>query len=167
MIRKIVLIVFVLIHFSGMAQVSPIDTNMYAADMIIDPIEYPPTMISCEGLEKDELRNCNNEEIVKTIRNNLVLPKGLDTINTKVKVYVSFIVDTNTQVSDIEIIRGAEHYFSETQSDLIKKLNSEAIRVVSLFKFTKAGHMLGKPVWQRMTVPVSFSNPEKTNTTKE
>ena len=81
----------------SMAQDTPIDTSKYGADMIIDPIEYPPTMLNCEELELNKLRACNAEEISKIIRNNVLLPNGFDTIDIKVRVYVSFTVDTNAR----------------------------------------------------------------------
>ena len=166
MIRILLVIGYILWHFVGVAQVKEPDSLDYG-DITITPIEYPPTMLNCEGLENGKQRSCMNAEIVKLIRNNLALPLGFDSIDTIVRVYVSFIVDTTAQVSDIEISLGADRYFSETQSDLIKKLNSEAIRVVGLFKYTEPGHMLGKAVRQKMTVPVTFSNPEKEKTTEE
>ena len=166
MIRKMLFIVFMLVHFGGMAQDTPIDTSKYGADMIIDPIEYAPTMLNCEELELNKLRACNAEEISKIIRSNVLLPNGFDTIDIKVKVYVSFTVDTNAQVSEIEIVRGAEYYFSEAHQKFAKELNTEAKRVVGLFKFTKPAQMHGKDIRQLMTVPISFSNPEKTDSTK-
>jgi protein TonB len=61
------------------------------------------------------------------------------------KVYVSFVIDENGHIINVELLRGVD-----------KSLNNEAIRVISSMPKWKPGKQRGKAVKVRFTVPIVF-----------
>ena len=62
------------------------------------------------------------------------------------KVYISFVVEMDGSISNIEIRRGQHEI-----------LNNEAIRVVKMMPIWKPGSVRGKTVRTRYTLPIVFT----------
>lgn len=62
------------------------------------------------------------------------------------RVIVSFVIDKDGSITDIEVVRSIDPF-----------LDKEAIRVIKIMPKWKPGMIKGKPVRVKYTVPVTFS----------
>ena len=83
--------------------------------------------------------------LMKFIAINLKYPEELQESAIQGRVLVSFVVDKDGSITDIEIVRGVDAL-----------LDAEAIRIVKLMPKWKPGIQQGKAVRVKYTVPVSF-----------
>ena len=65
--------------------------------------------------------------------------------NIQGKVYVSFVVDTDGSITNVNIVRGVNEL-----------LDTEALRIVSSFPKYKPASNKGKPVKMMLTIPIDF-----------
>jgi TonB family protein len=84
--------------------------------------------------------------LMKFIQKNVRYPAIAKEYNITGKVYVSFIVDKQGNVTNVKIVRGVD-----------KNLDSEALRVVSSLPKYKPGKQRGKPVRVMFTIPINFT----------
>ena len=84
--------------------------------------------------------------LMKFIKENVRYPAEAKEYNITGKVYVSFIVDKQGNVTDVKIVRGAD-----------KNLDAEALRVVSSLPRYKPGKQRGEPVRVMFTIPINFN----------
>ena len=80
------------------------------------------------------------------IQKNVRYPAIAKEYNITGKVYVSFIVDKQGNVTNVKIVRGVD-----------KNLDAEALRVVSSLPKYKPGKQRGKPVRVMFTIPINFT----------
>ena len=81
--------------------------------------------------------------MMNDIKNNLQYPNSQTCISGKV--YVSFIIDTLGQVTNVETIKGINDEFDK-----------EAVRVVKLLSNWEPGTIRGKKIAVKYTVPINF-----------
>ncbi|MDB0027363.1 energy transducer TonB [Flavobacteriales bacterium] len=87
-----------------------------------------------------------NLALMRYIGKNVKYPSICKEYNITGKVYVSYIVDKQGEVTNVKIVRGVD-----------KNLDAEAVRVVkSLPKYTP-GTQRGKPVRVMFTMPINFT----------
>lgn len=84
--------------------------------------------------------------LMKFIQKNVRYPAIAKEYNITGKVYVSFIVDKQGNVTNVKIVRGVD-----------KNLDAEALRVVSLLPKYKPGKQRGKAVRVMFTIPINFT----------
>ena len=84
--------------------------------------------------------------LMKFIQKNVRYPAIAKEYNITGKVYVSFIVDKQGNVTNVKIVRGVD-----------KNLDAEAVRVVSSLPKYKPGKQRGKPVRVMFTIPINFT----------
>ena len=84
--------------------------------------------------------------LMKFIQKNVRYPAIAKEYNITGKVYVSFIVDKQGNVTNVKIVRGVD-----------KNLDAEAKRVVSSLPKYKPGKQRGKPVRVMFTIPINFT----------
>ena len=84
--------------------------------------------------------------LMKFIQKNVRYPAIAKEYNITGKVYVSFIVDKQGNVTNVKIVRGVD-----------KNLDAEALRVVSSLPKYKPGKQRGKPVRVMFTIPINFT----------
>ena len=87
-----------------------------------------------------------NVGLKKFIKKNVKYPAISKEYNITGKVYVSFIVDKQGNVSNAKIVKGVS-----------KELDDEALRVVSLLPKYKSGKQRGKTVRVMLTIPINFT----------
>ena len=85
------------------------------------------------------------EALYKFIQKTLKYPTQAKRMGTEGKVFVSFVVNKDGAISDVETIKGIS-----TECD------KEAARVVSLFPPWKVGKQNGKPVRVKYVLPINF-----------
>ena len=84
--------------------------------------------------------------LMKFIQKNVRYPAIAKEYNITGKVYVSFIVDKQGNVTNVKIVRGVD-----------KNLDAEALRVVSSLPKYKPGKQRGKAVRVMFTIPINFT----------
>tara|TARA_B110001450_G_C17654084_1_gene494470 strand:+ start:49 stop:1833 length:1785 start_codon:yes stop_codon:yes gene_type:complete len=84
--------------------------------------------------------------LMKFINKKVKYPGIAKRNNVTGKVYVSFIVDKDGSVTNVKIVRGVD-----------KRLDAEALRVVSALPNYKPGKKNGKPTRVQFTIPINFS----------
>lgn len=82
-------------------------------------------------------------KMMNDIKNNLQYPNSQACISGKV--YVSFIIDTLGQVTNVETIKGINDEFDK-----------EAVRVVKLLSSWEPGTIRGKKIAVKYIVPINF-----------
>lgn len=85
-------------------------------------------------------------KLYKYIGQNLTYPEYAQRKGIHGKVYLSFVVDTDGSVIDIEVVKGVE-----------KHLDDEAIRIVSEMPKWKPAKFEGNFVKSEFTLPINFS----------
>lgn len=84
-------------------------------------------------------------EMMKWLNKNMVYPPIAAENNIQGRVMVSFVVEPDGSISNVNIARGVD-----------PNLDKEAMRVVSKMPKWKPGMQTGKPVRARFTLPVQF-----------
>ena len=106
-------------------------------------ISEQPPVFPCITINKKE--NCGEEGIYVYIKENLIYPPLAEKKNIQGKVYVSFVVDTDGSITNVDIVRGVNEL-----------LDTEALRIVSSFPKYKPASNKGKPVKMMLTIPIDF-----------
>ncbi len=86
-----------------------------------------------------------NSAMAKFLQNNLHYPPPAQRANISGKVFLSFIVDRNGEISDVTVIKGIGFGCDE-----------EAVRVVNLMPRWNPGKQSGRAVKSRFNLPISF-----------
>ncbi|MBO97342.1 MAG: energy transducer TonB [Flavobacteriales bacterium] len=84
--------------------------------------------------------------LMKYIQKNVRYPAIAKEYNITGKVYISFIVDKQGNVTNVKVVRGVD-----------KNLDEEAVRVVKSLPKYKPGKQRGKPVRVMFTIPINFT----------
>ena len=90
-------------------------------------------------------------ELMKYLQKNMRYPKVCKEQGLQGRVIVQFVVNTDSTISDVNVIKPVNPHFDK-----------EALRVVKAMPKWKPGPQRGKPVRVRFTLPVTFRLPEDT-----
>ena len=90
-------------------------------------------------------------ELMKYLQKNTRYPKVCKEQGLQGRVIVQFVVNTDSTISDVKVVKPVNPHFDE-----------EALRVVKAMPKWKPGMQRGKPVRVRFTLPVTFRLPEDT-----
>jgi protein TonB len=90
-------------------------------------------------------------ELMKYLQKNMRYPKVCKEQGLQGRVIVQFVVNTDSTISDVNVIKPVNPHFDK-----------EALRVVKAMPKWKPGTQRGKPVRVRCTLPVTFRLPEDT-----
>lgn len=90
-------------------------------------------------------------ELMKYLQKNTRYPKVCKEQGLQGRVIVQFVVNTDSTVSDVNVVKPVNPHFDK-----------EALRVVKAMPKWKPGTQRGKPVRVRCTLPVTFRLPEDT-----
>ena len=85
------------------------------------------------------------QEMIKFISKNVVYPSISRNTGKQGKVYVTFIIDKQGNVTNAEVIKGVD-----------KHLDKEALRVINKMPKWKPGKQRGKAVRVKYTIPVNY-----------
>ena len=107
-------------------------------------IEDVPVFPGCENVEKDQLRNCFQEQMNKHIRRNFRYPEIAQEMGIKGRVFVNFIISEDGSITNIRI-RGPD-----------KNLEGEAKPIISLLPNMTPGKQRGRPVRVPFSIPIVF-----------
>lgn len=90
-------------------------------------------------------------ELMKYLQKNMRYPKVCKEQGLQGRVIVQFVVNTDSTISDVNVIKPVNPHFDK-----------EALRVVKAMPKWKPGMQRGEPVRVRFTLPVTFRLPEDT-----
>ena len=122
----------------GLEDIEPLDF------VLLERIAVPA---SCEGLAtRDEKVKCMNAWIGSYLSQNLKYPSQASRMNLTDKVYLSFVVDSDGKITEVEVLKG--------EYDI---LNEEAMRAIELMPDWIPGKQFNKNVPMRMRIPVNFT----------
>ena len=107
-------------------------------------IEDVPIFPGCENLEKNQLRNCFQEQMNKHIRRNFRYPEIAQEMGIQGRVFVNFIISEDGSITNIRM-RGPD-----------KNLKDEAKRIISLLPNMTPGKQRGRPVRVPFSIPIVF-----------
>ena len=107
-------------------------------------IEYVPVFPGCENVDKDQLRNCFQEQMNKHIRRNFRYPEISQEMGIQGRVLVNFIISEDGSITNIRM-RGPD-----------KNLEGEAKRIISLLPAMIPGKQRGRPVRVPFSIPIVF-----------
>lgn len=107
-------------------------------------IEDVPVFPGCEDVEKNQLRNCFQEQMNKHIRRNFRYPEIAQEMGIKGRVFVNFIISEDGSITNIRM-RGPD-----------KNLEGEAKRIISLLPNMTPGKQRGRPVRVPFSIPIVF-----------
>ena len=107
-------------------------------------IEDVPVFPGCENVEKDQLRNCFQEQMNKHIRRNFRYPEIAQEMGIKGRVFVNFIISEDGSITNIRI-RGPDN-----------NLEGEAKPIISLLPNMTPGKQRGRPVRVPFSIPIVF-----------
>lgn len=120
----------------------------------LDPQEYEVVMVEPEP-EPDEIIHVAVEEnpefpggtaaLMEYLRKNIKYPAICRENNIQGRVLVSFVVNKDGSIVDVEVVRGVN-----------PSLDKEAVRVISQMPNWTPGRQLGRAVRVRYSLPVSF-----------
>ncbi len=88
-----------------------------------------------------------NEAMVKCIKGNLKYPDNAKENGIQGKVYVSYVVNNEGKVNDVNVIRGITG---------VSELEKEVVRVVNAFPIHKPGKQNGRALSVQMVLPINF-----------
>lgn len=142
----------------------PAFTPATVEDIPVESIVTLHLIISNEGIKTDtDLKHLNLSDIFTSaekmpqfpgdedalrrfISNNLKYPPEAQKSGIEGKVFVSFVVDENGEVTNVKLARRSNSY-----------LDWEAMRVVRMMPRWKPGYIKGKPVKVSFTMPINFA----------
>ena len=101
-----------------------------------------PIFPGCE--QSDDLKACFIEKLHEFVRTNFNYPEAAKSQGIEGRVYVSFVIDTNGNVTKLKM-RGPNPI-----------LENEAKRIISLLPTITPGEVDGKPVAMAMALPIAF-----------
>ena len=119
------------------------DDQIYTLDQVTNKPIWP----GCEEIADDSARfYCLNKGIGQFVANEFKYPEEAKQMVIQGKMYISFTIDKDGEVSDIFITRGVHELLDE-----------EAIRVVKLLPTMIPAKLGGQPVRMRYTLPINAS----------
>lgn len=107
-------------------------------------IESAPVFPGCEKLSKAMQRDCFNKKIQEHVTKNFRYPPTAQELNIQGKVYVTFVIDNDGNITNIRT-RGPD-----------KSLEKEAKRIISLLPKMIPGKQRGRAVRVPYSIPINF-----------
>lgn len=136
------LIAFFSISCFAQEETSLIDEN--SDTLTLEIVDVPPTSTNCLGESKKEKSNCFDQKMNEHLRKHFKYPNKAAEDNIQGKVIVSFVINKEGKVVDIQTNGGH------------KLLQKEARRIIALLpKFIPAVKN-GKPVNIMYSIPINF-----------
>lgn len=142
--KKIVFLLIAFFSISCFAQeeMSLIDKN--SNTLTLETVDVPPTSTNCVGESKNEKSNCFNEKMSQHLRKHFKYPNKAAEDNIQGKVVVSFVINKEGKVVDVQANGGH------------KILQKEAKRIISLLPNFTPAVKNGKPVNIMYSIPINF-----------
>ena len=134
-----------LLFFSvkGSAQDAPADSTESVHIAIVEEV---PRWPGCEDASGTVAQACTDEGVMRHVVKETKYPNKARRKGVQGQVYVSFVVERDGSVGEVEVLRSVHPLLDE-----------EAVRVVKTFPRFSPGLQRGKPVRVRYSLPMNFS----------
>lgn len=99
-------------------------------------VESMPVFPGCEGLKGDDLKACFEQKILAHVSNNFKFPPISKEMGSEGRVLVTFIIDVDGRVKDVQAVQGPDAPLREEGERLVNTLPA----------MTKPAMQRGKPV---------------------
>jgi protein TonB len=106
-------------------------------------VENKPVFPGCENVPKAEEVACFQKEISKHVATNFSFPEMARQMGIQGTVYVSFVIEKDGSISNVEVLRGVD-----------KLLDDEAVRVIKKLPKMTPAKQRGKPVRMSFQMPI-------------
>lgn len=136
--KNIILVAFLFVGAFGFTQ-----EGVTVKGNTLNTREIAPVWPGCEGSEKDK-KACFNQNLVQCMKENYKFPRDAEGNFIRGKAVVTFNVDEEGKIEILKVEGPKE------------ALNAEAKRIINLLPEMKPGHLGGKPVAVKYTVPFTF-----------
>lgn len=124
-------------------------------------VEKIPVIKGCANLsaaDQEQQKECMQYNIAKHVGDNFQFPEDARKHGVQGKIFVTFIVEKNGELSNISILKGVEREYknaNKKKRSAAKDLDKEAIRVIKLLEFEAPAYQKGKPVRMQYTMPIN------------
>lgn len=124
-----------------------LDKKLLPPPAIVDFAEIPAMFPGCEDMDRksEERKSCAETAMMKFIQSSLEYPRLAVDVGIEGKVFVSFVVDVDGLIKDIEVTR-----------DIGGGCGEEVVRVLHTLPQFHPAKMGGRNVPLRMRIPVKF-----------
>lgn len=130
-----------------MEEVEVIEMEEEVSDEVLNfaVVESVPVFPGCEdAVTNDEKKQCFQAEIIRFVSRNFKFPEIARNMGVSGKVYVSFVIEKDGSISNVEIARGVE-----------ESVDNEAVRVVKSLPKVQPAKQRGKPVRMSFMLPIN------------
>lgn len=131
-------------------------------------VDYFPRTSECADATKEASMMCFQQAIMKHVSENFTYPVAAKELGLEGKIYAVFVVNTEGEVSDVQIQRGLSAAegaeFSAAQSQASEAANAQVITLLQgVPPFDKGAMKEGKPVAMEFTLPIALKLPVEAN----
>jgi periplasmic protein TonB len=120
--------------------------NTIITNEVFDIVEDMPTYTDLLSIkDKGKRKSATEKELLTNIYKTIKYPEMARQIGAQGKVYVSFIVNTEGEITNVKITRGVND-----------ELDAEALRAVNSLPKMVPGKQLDKPVNVRYNIPIEY-----------
>lgn len=132
------------------------DTTPNSSDVLsFAEVEKKPIFPGCESLSSEgEQTACFIQSVQKHIAKNFVYPDEAQEKKIEGQMFLSFIINTDGSVSDVEVMRSVHESLDKAAIASIETLNDLNPRI-------KPAMQKGAPVRVKMTIPIKAKLDEK------
>lgn len=128
----------------------------------VQEVEQLPTFSNCDAnASKDEQIQCFQQGIVKHISENLKYPEDAKSEELAGKVFVSFIINDQGNVSEATVIKGISFEegteITESMKAAAEVLESYAVTIVQSLPKTSPARLNGEKVSMKFTLPINYA----------
>ena len=141
---KYIFLLFFLISFNSIHSQVDSETTNEDEKVLITIIEDIPIAPGCESVERNKRMECFNTFMTEHIQKHFKYPKAAAKKNIQGKVLVTFIINKEGFVEQIETNGGHE------------LLRQEAYRIIDKLPQFRPGLLRGEPVKVQNGVPITF-----------
>jgi protein TonB len=130
-----------------MEEVEVVEMETEVSDEVLNfaVVESVPVFPGCEdAVTNDEKKKCFQAEIIRFVSRNFKFPEIARSMGASGKVYVSFVIEKDGSISNVEIARGVE-----------ESVDNEAKRVVKSLPKVQPAKQRGKPVRMSFMLPIN------------
>ncbi len=150
LMRYTFLALFLTFQLITLAQTSAVDTTIYE----IAEVPPYPLMKSCQPNGRaswtvDSMRRCAESQLMVLLSHNIRYPEAARQNNTQGTVAVSFVVETNGQMSQYKLLKDIGDGCGEESLRVLQALEEAGMR-------WQPGLLKGKPIRTRQSLPIRF-----------
>ncbi len=151
-----------LFAFGAFAQIDSTAKSAERSEVVnFAVVETVPLIKGCETISTenhDEMKRCFTTKLFEHVNKHFQFPEAARQLGVGGKVYISFVVEEDGTISNIDIARSAAINYTDSSQEIqnaAKLLDEEAIRIIKMIQIEKPAMQRGKPVRMSFTMPIN------------